>query len=68
MYDALIASCPLSYLHNGSFVVNCDMSAVVDLVDPLQFEDWMVELVALCGGKLNAIHYHQADGVRTVYY
>lgn len=67
MYDMLIEACPLSLLHNGSFVVNCDMALVMDLIDPLQFEQWMVELVALCGGKLHAVHYH-ADGVRTVYY
>jgi hypothetical protein len=68
MFDALIQACPLSYLHNGSFVVDCDMVSVVDLCDPLQFEDWMVELVALCGTQLHAVHYHAADGVRTVYY
>ena len=68
MFDALIASCPLSYLHDGKFVVNCDMSAVMDLIDPSEFDIWMVELVSLCGDKLYAVHCHQADGVRTVYY
>jgi hypothetical protein len=67
MYDMLIEACPLSLLHDGKFVVNCDMSVVMDLCDPLQFDIWMVELVALCGDRLHAVHYH-ADGVRTVYY
>ena len=68
MYDALIASCPLSLLHNGKFVVNCDMAKVMDLCDPSEFEDWIAELVVLCGGKLHAVHYHTTDGVRTICY
>jgi len=68
MCDALIASCPLSYTYDGKFIVDCDMNTAMDVVDPLQFESWMVELVALCGTRLHAIHYHAQDGVRTVYY
>ena len=68
MSDMLIQACPLSLLHDGKFIVNCDMAKVVDLIDPLQFEDWMVELVALCGDRLHAVHYHTTDGVRTICY
>ncbi len=68
MSDMLIEACPLSLLHDGKFVVNCDMSSVMDLIDPLEFEVWMVELVALCGNRLYAVHYHIVDGVHTVYY
>ena len=62
IYDLFIDACPL-YVVNNVHVVDVDLNAIRAIEEDILFDEWFIELVALCGNKLT-VNFHY-NGTRT---